>query len=347
MPSTSRTAIFAVLTAAVAALTACSGSSSPAPAGTGTPTPTATSLSPEPVAVATCPLTGQPPKGAQKVRRVALAVKIDNVTEARPQAGIDKADIVVEETVEGGLTRLMAIFQCDAAPNVGPIRSARTSDGDLLRLLNGAVFGYSGANPKAIAPVAATSGAELISYDANAQYYHRDGSRPAPHNVFSSTETILKAGLARNHKLHAPRPVFSYGELTNRGRKSRHVAVTWPAASAAWDWNGKTWLRTQGGSADTVTSGARVAAANVVIMSITTRDTGLHDVLGNPSPDDVVTGSGTVWVFRDGRVIKGTWHRANRAAKMTLQDNKGKLIPLHAGRTWVELLPRPRTPTLS
>jgi hypothetical protein len=297
--------------------------------------------------VATCPLTGAPARPGQKVHRVALAVKIDNVDEARPQSGIERADLVVEETVEGGLTRLFAVFQCSSAATVGPIRSARTSDGDLLRLLDGAVFAYSGANPKAIAPVQATSKAVLIAYDSLPQYFHRDPSRPAPHNVYSSTATLLAAGLARNHALKAPPPVFSYGQPAHRGQPAQGLALKWPGASAAWSWSGKAWQRTQNGSIDTVTSGKRVTAANVVVMSIEVKATGLHDVLGNASPDDVVTGSGKVWVFRDGRVIRGTWSRPDRTKPMTLTDSHGKRLLLTPGPTWIELLPRPGRPAIS
>jgi hypothetical protein len=298
--------------------------------------------------VETCPLTGLPPREGQKINRVALAVKIDNTDVARPQAGLDRADIVIEETVEGGLTRLMAIFQCDSADNIGPIRSARTSDGDLLRLLDGAVFGYSGANPRAIAPVRTNSHAVLIAFDDSPQYFRRDPGRAAPHDVMSSTATLLKAGLARNKKLDAPRTVFSYGDPKRPGKKVRTAAMSWSSyTSAVWTWKGRGWARTQNGSPDMLANGKRVVATNVVIMSITTRDSGLHDVLGNASPDDVVTGKGKVWVLRDGKVITGTWHRTNRAKRMVLRDNLGHVLPLRPGRTWVELLPRPRTPSLS
>ncbi|MDQ1695485.1 MAG: hypothetical protein QOJ03_838 [Frankiaceae bacterium] len=348
MPGLPRASLAAALVAVTGSLlVSCSGGSS-APAASPSPTPSpSVTPSPHPIAVKTCPLTGVPPRGEQKINRVALAVKIDNVGDARPQAGLDYADLVIEETVEGGLTRLMAVFQCDKASNVGPIRSARTSDGDLLRLLDGAVFGYSGANPQAIAPVRATGKAELIAYDSLPQYFHRDGSRPAPHNVFSSTATILAAGIARNHKLHAPRTVFSYGKTDHPGRPVKTASMTWPSASAIWTWNGKAWLRTQSGTADVLADGHRVSAANVVVMSIAIASTGLHDVLGNASPDDVVTGHGKVWVLRDGHVFTGTWNRAKRANRMKLRTSTGKTILLHPGRTWIELLPRPRVPSLS
>jgi hypothetical protein len=345
----SRTSVAAALMALIgSALASCSGgSSTPTATDSPTPTPSVTTTT-VPVAVKTCPLTGLPPKEGQRIGRVALAVKIDNVGDARPQAGLDYADLVIEETVEGGLTRLFAVFQCDKTSNVGPIRSARTSDGDMLRLLRGgAVFGYSGANPRAIAPVRATSKAELIPYDSYPQYFHRDGSRPAPHNVFSATSTILQAGVSRNHKLTAPKPVFVYGHPAHLGETVKTASMTWPSASAVWTWNGHLWLRTQSGSADVLADGNRIHATNVVVMSIAVVSSGLHDVLGNASPEDVVTGHGKVWVLRDGHVIHGTWNRPNRASRMKLRDAHGSVLRLRPGRTWIELLPRPRAPALS
>src|SRR3954451_8429073 len=192
-------------------LAGCSGGSGD-PAASPSPTSPSASptASPKPVAVATCPLTGKPPQKGQNVHRTALAVKIDNGSDARPQAGLDRADIVVEETVEGGLTRLFAIFQCDSAETVGPIRSARTSDSDLLRLLKTAVFGYSGANRRVNARINTTPGAVTLSYDNYGGLYHRSSSRPAPHNVYSSTSILLKTGKSRSKRLKPPPAMFAY-----------------------------------------------------------------------------------------------------------------------------------------
>ena len=270
-----------------------------------------------------------------------LAVKIDNVDVGRPQAGIDRADIVIEETVEGGLTRLFTVFQCDSAQSIGPVRSARTSDAALLRLFGRAVFAFSGANPKALKPVKATSHALLLSYDANPSLYHRDNSRPAPHNVFTSTQTLVDAAKKKDDSLKAPDPVFTYDDSAPAAAKAAtSVSLRWsPDASAAWSWSGGQWLRTQNGTPDVLVDHHRVAATNLVLMRIRTKDTGIRDVVGNPSPDDVVTGSGRVWVLRDGKVVIGHWKRPGIGGAMTLVDSSGATIPLARGRTWIELLP--------
>ena len=281
--------------------------------------------------------------------RPTLAVKIDNVDIARPQAGIDRADIVIEETVEGGLTRLFTVFQCDSAPIIGPVRSARTSDAALLRLFGHAIFGFSGANPKALKPVQQTSHAVLLSYDNNPSLYHRDNSRPAPHNVFTSTQTLVDAGKKKNNSLGAPTPIFEFSSTVPAAAKAaKGVSLRWsPDASAAWSWSSGHWARTQNGSPDVLVDKKRVTATNVVLMRIKTKDTGIRDVIGNPSPDDVVTGGGKVYVLRDGKVVPGRWKRAGIGGAMTLVDKAGKTIPLAPGRTWIELLPPNATMSLS
>lgn len=325
-------------------LVACSGSSPP-PAGTTTPQPSASVVAVKAPTAATCPLTGLPQRKHQLAARPPLAVKIDNVSPALPQAGVNGADVVVEELVEGGLTRLMAIFQCNKVPVVGPIRSARISDADILALLHGSVLGYSGANPADIPPIVAHGDTVLISQDADGQLFYRDSSRAAPHNVFSSTKKILHAGIAKRHNLKAPKPMFRYGAVDPAAKRARQVFLQWPAASALWTWSKNKWLRTQDGSPDHLASGSQISTTNVVIMSVNIASTGLHDVLGNASPLDVTVGSNPVWVLRNGKMVKGTWKRPKVTSPLTLRDKKGRIIDLAPGRTWIELLPTPRAPS--
>jgi hypothetical protein len=346
MQLTTRVAIpLATGMVAVAALAGCSGNSAPTSSGAAQKSAVVVKNHPKKPAGPTCPLTGALRHKGQVVKRPALAVKIDNVSEALPQTGINSADVVVEELVEGGLTRLMAIFQCDAAPTVGPIRSARISDADILALLHGSVLGYSGANPKDLPPIVAHSDAVLISQDANPQYFYRSSAKPAPHNVFSSTTKIVHAGTAKRKSLKAPKPLFSYGAIDPSAKSAHRVSMTWPAASAQWTWSKQGWLRTQDGSADRLANGTQIRATNVVVMNVRIASTGLHDVLGTPSPEDVTVGSNPVWVFRNGKMIKGTWHRPSITAGLTFRDKKGRKINLAPGRTWIELLPTGRRPS--
>jgi len=206
------------------------------------------------------------------------------------------------------------------------------------------VLGFSGANPKDLPPIIANSQAVLISQGNYPSTFHRDFSRPAPHNVFASTKAMLRAGVPKRKSLTAPKPLFHYGTIDPAAKTARTVRMSWPAASAVWTWARNKWLRTQDGSPDNTTNG-RVFTTNVIIMSVDIASTGLNDVLGNPSPRDVTTGRNPVWVLRNGKMIQGTWRRASVKDPITLLDRKGHRINLAPGRTWIELLPKGNKPT--
>lgn len=339
-----RFALGALAALAIGGTAACSSSGSAPVAAQGTPTPTPSPTHSAHAKPPECPLTGRPARSKAAAHAPALAVKIDNIGPARPQAGLNAADVVVQEQVEGGLTRLFAVFQCHSAARVGPIRSARTTDADLLALLHHSAFAYSGANPRVMPPIRKVGHTVLLSWDQTPGRFRLDSSRPAPHDVFGSTVSLLKAARAqRGHAIPPPVPWFRYGPLTQHGRRIHAVSMAWPGATAAWSWNRSRWKRNQDGTPDVLAGGDRVTATNVVVMSVHLRDTGIRDVAGNPSPDDVVTGSGRVWVLRGGRIVPGTWKRRGVTHPWTFRDRRGRLIRLAPGRTWVELLSDPKT----
>jgi hypothetical protein len=314
-----------VLAALLVPLAGCGGDDKDEPDATPTP--------------ARCPLTGTEAPGGAVPERPALVVKIDNVDAARPQAGLDRADLVVEETVEGGLTRLFAVFHCAAAPSVGPIRSARTTDVGLLQLFDGAIFAYSGAN-KTVNKQLAKAGAALLAYDSGPTVF-RLSDQAAPHNVYASTRQLVRAGVGKADTLAAPGTLFTYSDSPPADAdEASTVKFAWSGqASASWSWSSGRWERSQNGTPDVLADDKRVGAENVVAMRITTRDTGLRDVAGNASPEDVVTGSGKVWVLRDGKVLRGTWTREQLEDPLVFTDPAGHPIPLAPGVTWIELLP--------
>src|SRR3954454_8087691 len=149
---------------------------------------TTTTASP---AAPTSPLTGTPVANPANQNRVALIVKIDNAPEARPQAGLTEADVVFEEQVEGGISRLMAIYQSADANPVGPVRSARSTDISIASELNRPLFGYSGANALFLKLVRSSPLVD-VGVDLQPSEYRREGSRHAPHNLMSTTAGLFK-----------------------------------------------------------------------------------------------------------------------------------------------------------
>lgn len=291
------------------------------------------------------PLTGLPAANPTRAARPALSVKIDNIGDALPQAGLNNADIVTDILVEGGLTRLMATFQSQDASRIGPIRSARPVDADLLRELNGGIFAYSGADPREIAPSKAHSTALLVSNDNDPRWFWRDHGRPAPHNVFSSTALLYRAGRLLRPSLPKPPQLFQFSSTAPAGTPATSVRMAFsPLSSVQWAASRGRYVRTQNSRPDRLADGELVTATNVVILSVSWYPTHIIDDAGNADPFVVVTGSGPAWVMRNGTLIKGRWVRPTYRVPMRLLDAQGAVIALAPGRTWLELLPRPNVP---
>jgi len=289
----------------------------------------------------TAPLTGLVVSSVPQ--RPALSIKIDNSPPGLPQSGLEKADIVTDALVEGGLTRLLATYQSQDATLVGPIRSARPVDAALLRQLGGGIFAYSGAAAGEIAPVKAQSTATLLSFDAGISAFKQVPGHPVPFQVYASTSDLYSAGQKAGASSNPPKPIFTYSSTVPRGSSgvtaripmSNIATVTW-----TWDPTTQTYLRTQNGKADTLADG-------VVVMSVAIGPTGIFDTAGNEDPLVVVTGSGPVSVLRNGQVITGTWNRPTINDTMKMTDSSGATIPLQPGRSWIELQQRPLQPAIS
>lgn len=290
---------------------------------------------------ARCPLTGEEAENPDLVGRTVLAVKIENSPESRPQAGLNEADIVYEEPVEGGITRFVALYQCDTAQRVGPIRSARFVDPVLVRQYGPAVFAYSGGIPEVIQGVA-DAGLQDVGYDTHPDSYAVDPNRSAPHNVYSSTRMLFRAGRDRGSP---PEEVFERDEeppAREGSRRGRELHLEFSSSSNVyWRYqrNQDRYVRLHDEVPHTAEDGEQVSAANVVVMEVQLQDTGIVDAAGNPSPEVIAVGSGRAWVLRNGRAIQGEWRRGSEGDVTQLVDRNGDVIPLAPGRTWIELFP--------
>ncbi|MFT7597301.1 MAG: hypothetical protein ACI8TP_000219 [Acidimicrobiales bacterium] len=280
------------------------------------------------------PLTGLPIEDVQNLDRPALAVKIDNHPNARPQTALDQADLVFEARAEG-VTRFMAVFHSQAPAPLGPVRSSRTSDFDLLRGLDTPLYSSSGGNDYVANGLRSLP---IIEVTAMSQLkYFRDGSRPAPHNLFTNAEDLFALAPA---DAGPPDPWFEYrvdgedvdsataepveGPITVRYRGSPVVTHTWNSDVGGWS-------RTQDSRPHTSVAGDQLAPENVVIM-VATYVTSAAD---SASPELVSVGGGEVFVLTDGHLISGTWSRETASDKPVLLDADGDVIKLTPGRTWI------------
>jgi hypothetical protein len=292
---------------------------------------------------AVAPLTGLPQPDAALRNRPALVVKIDNDNaKARPQAGLNQADVVVEEAVEGGVTRFAAIFQSTDSDPVGPTRSARTTDVQIIANLKRPLFAWSGANPGVAATIRSSPLVDL-GFDSAPDAYYRDSGYTAPSNLFSNTSELF--GLAPQGS-QPPPPLFAYrgkgDKLPASARDVAAVRVSFGGKvnyTSEWRWDAaaKGWKRNQLGTPHIDTKAQQIAPANVVLQFTQYKDSGYVDVTGEPSPEAEMTGSGKVWILSNGKLVEGEWSRPNADAVTKYTDAQGKEIGLTPGRTWLVL----------
>ncbi len=276
------------------------------------------------------PLTGLP---GSIPDRPAAVVKIDNGPAAGPQTGLNAADIVIEEEVEGGVTRFAAIFH--STPSiVGPVRSGRTSDVALVSSLGEPLYLYSGANDITEMIVRGQTAIRNRSYSSSSGYW-RDETRQAPSNVYTDTAPHWASADGG-----PPPQQFSYraaGTEVSRDT-SAEFAIAYPASPVRWTWNESQWIRHQRGKQHELVSGEAVAAANVLVVELDRVATGMVDSAGGQVPESVFVGSGPVTVFVGDQRIEGRWTRPTLASVATLTDSNGEVIELEPGRTWIQLI---------
>jgi hypothetical protein len=277
-------------------------------------------------------LTGLPDPTAVTKRRSALTIKIDNTPQAHPQYAINEADVVYEEIVEGGITRLAAIFNSHLPTKVGPVRSVRRTDREIVFPIGG-IFAFSGGAQYAISSIE-TAPVKLIDQSNAGAAMFRDPTRPPPHNLFANAELLMKEG----GKVHTPPALFTYVPQKSApvGAPVGSFTVNFLsgfAVSYQWDGTSHDWLRSIFGAPDVEANGVRVAPTNVIVMTVN-----YYGGVGVEGSYAQLVGSGPVEIFSDGRVQKGKWFRRNIRLPTAYRSASGKVIALRPGQTWVELL---------
>ncbi|MGH9103776.1 MAG: DUF3048 domain-containing protein [Acidimicrobiales bacterium] len=320
----------------------------PAPTTTKVPGSPASSAAPTTTTTTTtqprdlAPLTHLPLQDPSVATRPAVLVKIDNAPAARPQSGLDHADVVYEEVVEGGITRYLAVFQSRGADPVGPVRSVRRTDADVVAPIGG-LFAYSGGIPAFVAEVRATGVVDVGANDDGSAYY-RDSSRASPHNLYTSTSTLRRAAPPG---LRPPPALFRYrapGQPLGAAGASpaASVRVVMSAVSAdTWTWrpSSSTWVHEIDGVTQTLADGATEQATNVIVEEVPYVGTGFVDPAGNPVPDAQTVGSGGAWFLSGGRVAQGSWSKPSDRSVTRFTDSAGAQLRLAPGTTWVLLAP--------
>lgn len=268
----------------------------------------------------------------------SLAAKIDNHPSARPQFGLNRTDIVFEELVEGGMTRYVAVWHSDVPKVIGPVRSIRPMDPDIVSPLGG-VIAYSGGQQKFVQMMIKTRVRNAIhGFAETEKTFYRSDAAPAPHNVHVlAREVIEDFG-----KQKAPAQQFAFSPdaasstAAREGKETAGFEVRFSSSSTRqWTWSEKSgaWLRSQGGVKDVDEKGKRLQATNVIVMEVE-----ISGEFGNV-PRTVMIGKGQAWIATDGRYTKVRWSKASQNSPIVFTDSEGAAVRIATGNTWIELMP--------
>ena len=307
-----------------------------APERVPTPTPTYVSTYETPAPTELAPLRGTTvPAGS--LAHASIAAKIDNHWDARPQVGLERTDILFEELVEGGITRYVALWQSDIPEVLGPVRSIRPMDPDIVSPFGGIIC-YSGGQQRFVTLMRQTPVYNAIHGQSDTKdTFFRQKGMPAPHDVLVKAQEVL----AQHPDIDAPAQQFAYSldaVSSTAAKDGVPTAVinyrfsslfygTW-----TWDPTSTKWLRVQQGETDLDSNGAQLSAANVVVLRV-----GVVNDKGVPKTE--LYGSGEAWVSSGGGTVHGTWTKDSATSSIRLLDDSGVTIRLAAGNTWFELIP--------
>ena len=277
------------------------------------------------------PFTGEPVSSLAPV----IAVKIDNIVYARPQTGLADADIIYVLPVEGGLSRFMAIFSSHLPPVIGPVRSAREDDMELLAQFGRPAFAYSGAQPHLLPVVERARIVDL--YSGIVGGYYRANRRKAPYNLYARGPALLAEA---KHASTAHDIGFRFGAAPAGGQPTSSQTVSYPAARFTFTWSAVSgrWLVSMDGHAAMTTDGGRLSAATVVIQHTVVRKSRFIE-WGALPPYAESTGSGAALVLRDGRSYQARWSRPTADGGTTFTTSARRRMNFAAGPIWVVLVP--------
>ena len=330
------TARLAALLCALVLLGACT-QDEPETVVAASPSPSPT---PEKVERVVCPLSGRPARDEALAERPALAVKVENNPVAYPLSGLEDAEIVYEELVEGGLTRFMALYHCTDSAKVGPVRSARAVDPAIMTPTT-RILADAGANDL-VKKELDESNIFSINEDRAGKAMRRvdRAGITAEHTLYGDTRALRKIGQKRFDK-PPPSDTFSFGPPARGSIPVRGVTIHFSAATeVSYRWSKGAWVRYDDGDPLPLEGAPKVTVDNVIIEEHTVDYSDIVDVAGNNSTEIAdVTGSGPAVLLRDGRAYRGRWKRKSVKSPVAFVTKGGDPMTLKPGVTWIELVP--------
>ena len=284
------------------------------------------------------PLTGVEYPTIEPTKRPVTAVMVENSPSARPQSGLEEADMVFEAIAEAGVTRFMAVYQESNPAKIGPVRSARPYYLDYALWLD-ASYGHVGGSPDALQDIKKFGVKDLDEF-ANSSSYWRATDRFAPHNAYTSLEKLGSANQKKGYNASNFKPLQHKIDVPQTPKASKiELAISGPNYSPTFSYDATTnsYLRNQAGSPHKDAQSGKQINPKVVVALIAKQGTdgdGYHTTYQT-------VGSGKLFVFQDGIVSEGTWSKNDRKSELNLIDQYGLPLKLNAGKSWFTLLGSP------
>ena len=269
-----------------------------------------------------------------------LVVKIDDTKMAHPQIGLEYADIVYIEQVEGGLTRLAAVFSSQIPKEIGPVRSARVSDLELLSQFGKVGFAYSGAQQRLRPEIAAANLFDLGAQRMSSMIYTTDPQRIQPYAMVLRADLFMEYAQDKGFEFAQSKGAsWNFSDETELGTAISSAKVSWPASNYEVFWSTKkeVWELSHGGVPNLSSTGSRLTADTFVIQLVSITDSIYKDKVGGVTPYSATVGSGKGFILRDGKYIEGNWSRPTESAGTRWTTNAGDEIPFAHGAIWIAL----------
>ena len=281
--------------------------------------------------------------GREGIDGPVLAVKIDDTNAAHPQIGVEDAEIVYIEQVEAGLTRLAAIYSTVIPQRIGPVRSARISDIDILNQFGRVAFAYSGAQRKLLPVIAAANLEDLGAQRQSPTIYTTDPARRSPFAMVLRADLLMQKIKDNNLPVDVAKNVgFVFGDLPQGGKPVQQVVMNWPSAtySAQWSEKESRWHLSHNGKLNLAESGIVLGPTTLVIQMVKISPSEYGDKFGGITPLSETVGTGKAYVLRNGEVFSATWNRPFPDSGTTFSLADGSTMNFAAGQIWVALTDR-------
>ena len=277
------------------------------------------------------------PAGAD-AEQPAIAIKVENDPAARPQSGLEDADVVFEEVVEGGITRFMAIYHCSSSDIVGPIRSARFDDPKILLPFTN-VLAFSGSNAIVGKELHKREVRTLVEGMKGDAFFRKPANSSSVHSVFADTEKLREFA---PKKTDPPEPgIFPIGDIPSGAKDAERVTITFGEESTIqYRWQDDAWYRYEAGEKFMAKGDGQIAVPNLLVQEVRVDNSKrIVDIEGNPSPELKLVGTGRAILFRDGQAISGEWRIPKEFGTPRYTAKNGEPFTFADGPVWVELVP--------